>query len=344
MSLFVLFVNAEQPPALGDHHLFYGTVTGLPSSSYVVKARVGAQEYRAAIVDGKYGYVSSLKVKGVNGATVKLFLSSGLDVKEVGSATYQDGAVTKLNLKYPVAVESGSTGETTSDTTTSNAIVGNVTENATSTNATNTTSGNVTSIKCSISWQCGSWSSCTNGQKTRTCSRSDACDIDLINGNATEIVAVAKPSLTQACTSPVSNQQPAVSKVCNPGMKQCSGVVIQQCAFDGSSWSNIQTCPNGCDSITLACKPAVVPVAKTEVSEKKKDEGIGLVPIIIGVVVVLLLIVVVVVHSKRAKKRLAPLLSYVAQARARRFNDQQIKTTLVSRGWDAKDVDKVLKK
>ncbi|MBI4895729.1 MAG: PGF-pre-PGF domain-containing protein [Candidatus Aenigmarchaeota archaeon] len=71
-----------------------------------------------------------------------------------------------------------------------------------------------------------------------------------VNSNATHVMYEAvSPGLSYFS---IAGEQ-SVSQ-CTSGQKQCSGNLVQECS--SGSWLTTQTCSNGCDASTIACKSA----------------------------------------------------------------------------------------
>jgi len=84
---------------------------------------------------------------------------------------------------------------------------------------------------CTPSWTCGSWSSCSSGTQTRTCTDSNNCG-----------VTTGKPSTSQSCTySGCQGPTAALNKYycLNQGTSNVYGCI-------GGAWTLSGTCPYGC--------------------------------------------------------------------------------------------------
>ena len=329
----LIFVVAQQaPPSLDDSHLFYGAVQGLPSEGYTIRARNGVREFSASIVNGQYGYSPILRVQGMSRNTITFVVisSSGLDTKEVGTAAYQPGGVTKLDFQYVGTASAQQAGQAPPEQPPSTQLLPP---------AQNRTALGTPLPPCAQQWQCGAWTACVNSAQTRVCQRNDLC------GAGSEVVVTAKPPEIQACqasvpyTPPV--QQPFVQQqLCVPGIKQCQGNILQQCSPDGMVWNTLQTCPAGCDMVALTCKIAEQPAVQQPKAEEKES---SVITISAGIVILLLIIVLAAIYIVREQKRYAPLKQYIIAARTKGYNDQQIKTSLVASGWDLQKVERYLK-
>ena len=115
LILLSSLVVAQDPPSLTNFQQFYGQVDDLPAGDYALKVIVGEDSYTTLITaDGKYGYSPTFKVRGENGQSIKFMVVDSLGIEtEVGSATYQNEAVTEMDLQYPRGVpdDEGEDGE-----------------------------------------------------------------------------------------------------------------------------------------------------------------------------------------------------------------------------------------
>jgi hypothetical protein len=96
------FVVAQvRPPSLDGGQYFFGAMEGAPPGS-TLRARVGIREFSTTIENNRYGYTPVLRVDGRNGDVITFVVvgTSGFAGKTVGTATYQQGAVTQLNFNY----------------------------------------------------------------------------------------------------------------------------------------------------------------------------------------------------------------------------------------------------
>ncbi|MBI2145868.1 hypothetical protein HYU22_00835 [Candidatus Woesearchaeota archaeon] len=159
---------------------------------------------------------------------------------------------------------------------------------------------------CTQSWECGDWSLCRNGQQSRVCYRSDTCDQQLAQGRIAAVLPTSKPSEQRACQEP----SVPVAQYCAPNSKRCLGLELQQCSADGTAWGTLTTCPNGCSALTLECKSEI---AAPPVQQQPSSTWIY-------------------------------YLLGSAEGRIDGMSDQQIKTRLLSQGWEEATVDKLLKK
>jgi len=84
---------------------------------------------------------------------------------------------------------------------------------------------------------------------------------------------------------------------CNPGLKRCSGDVLEQCNGAGTAWVKVQNCPYGCNSATLECNPE---------KDQQPTETETTIPTMdltwIAIIIILIIIVAVVVFVYNKKR------------------------------------------
>ena len=122
-------------------------------------------------------------------------------------------------------------------------------------------------------------------------------------------------------------------------MTRCFGQTVQSCSYDGTLWQTSESCAAGCDSVTTSCRQA--PAPSPVVTQKPLPSW--LYPAIGGVVILIAIIVLVVFLLHRKQEQFAPGREYVEEERAKGFPDAQIRTKLISQGWGASQVDKLMK-
>ncbi len=188
---------------------------------------------------------------------------------------------------------------------------------------------------CLMKWECGSWSSCATEQQTRSCLRVDNCDSLVAQGNAT-LTNVPKPEEGRACPMPTET-----TKVCTPNAKRCSGTDLEQCSFDGRQWSRLQSCPLGCNAVTLQCREETLPPAAPAVKEEKKPFPVWLFYLI--AILILAGVAGAGVFFFLGWKKYVPAREYIKESRREGFPDPQIRSRLVSQGWEPEKVNQLLK-
>ena len=101
LSLLTITTLAA-PPILTNFQQFYGTVNEMPNGTYYsLNAKLGNQSFSTPIAaDGKYGYSQIFKVFG-SGTTINFTVTAaGRSEVFAGTANFESGAVTLLNLQY----------------------------------------------------------------------------------------------------------------------------------------------------------------------------------------------------------------------------------------------------
>ncbi len=233
--LMAALAFAEEPPSLTGFQQFYGEVRGLPAgASYSLIAKVNNRAIATTSIaaDGKYGYSPTFKVYAAPGSTIA-FSVFAVTETPVGTALYQQNAVTQLNFQYPQTVPPGQSGQCNN-----NIREGSETCDGTDLNNQNCTSrlgsGYTGTLRCgtncqsfntslctapsesqaqpgqgqaAICWQCHDWAACKNGKQTRSCARFSPCDVQGPN------VYYADPARERACqeagASPVETKATA---------------------------------------------------------------------------------------------------------------------------------------
>ncbi|PIN73093.1 hypothetical protein COV20_06325 [Candidatus Woesearchaeota archaeon CG10_big_fil_rev_8_21_14_0_10_45_16] len=316
--LCAAFVAAAEVPSLTDFEQFYGSIADLPNGTFTLKAVLDGSDFTTSVADdGKYGYEETFKISG-SGDEIEFFAVDAFGNETLlGSDTYGSGDVTEFNFQFGEVV-SRSVSAGVEDAGGSRPR-SNATENATET--------------CTMSWVCGDWSVCRINSQTRTCQRNDNCAALLDNGTVDDVIATAKPLEQQSCGSEVT----LPAKVCQADQQRCSGIQLQKCSADGQQWQTVETCPGTCDSLTLSCKEPVV--------QQPAAEPAGFPSWVIPLTgsVVLLAVIIVLVLFILQRRKLAPAKEYVANSREQGYSDSQIRSRLVSQGWDSKDVEKMMK-
>ncbi len=190
---------------------------------------------------------------------------------------------------------------------------------------------------CKQDWLCGDWSACVTNLQSRSCTRNDQCDKFI--GTNTQIIPATKPETQRLCQAPPAPVVPPTPTplLCSPGAKQCSGNLLQQCSYDGKTWTTAENCAYGCDLATSTCQSAPPP--------KKQKPLLTFPPWLLYLVgsLAALAVIILVTVSLLPKKKFAPAKEYIQESRARGYSDQQIRGRLISEGWEAKKIDKLLK-
>ncbi len=320
------------PPSLA--HRFFGQVNGLPEGSFVLRAKVSGTLLGSTSLDEDGLFNFTVTTSGP--PFVVFFVANASLETRVGAARYNPGSTTELGFQYVAPAPTApqvTPPSTTPPATTTNQTTVNQTTTTTNQTAANRTA-NRTTGNCTQNWDCGEWSLCRNSQQTRVCYRIDNCDQQLAQGRIAEIAIMPKPAEQRTCQETVP---PTPATLCSSNSKRCLGAELQQCAADGSAWITSTTCPNGCSSLTLECKsePAVPPV--------QQQPSSTWIYYLLGSLVLLAVIAIVVILLV-GQKKYAPAKEYIEEGRESGMSDQQIRTRLVSQGWDAAKVDKLLHK
>jgi len=96
------------------------------------------------------------------------------------------------------------------------------------------------------------------------------------------------------------------AQTCTPSGKRCSGSLLQQCSSDGSSWSTLETCANGCDSASLSCSSAQPPGGGTAAPGGGLPLGAGTMMMVAIVVIAVAVLAVAAVFMRKSKKAKKP--------------------------------------
>jgi hypothetical protein len=348
----ILFTSvlAVDPPVLTNFHQFYGKINGLPAGNiYELRVQVADVTFSENIVDGRYGYSPTFKVSGENGQEIKFFAynvaTRGL-TQLIPTYNYRGGEVKNLDLNYPgyTPAGSGSSGSGSSGSGSSGSgssgsgSSGSGSSGSGSSGSGSSGSGSSSSSTvpgtCLQSWDCREWTDCQSGRQSRECFRGDSCDAQLAAGTVSAVESSVEPSKSRACTSNDQVSAGSDTKICPPNSKRCSGKNLEQCSSDGQQWQTVLACPNGCNSVILNCKAESGPVVN--------KPSIPWIPIILATVI-LIAVIITVVAVIQNKKKYAPLKNYIDKARAKGMGSMQIKSKLISQGWDADKIEKYIK-
>ncbi len=188
---------------------------------------------------------------------------------------------------------------------------------------------------CTQNWQCGEWSACVNNLQARSCYDLNKCE--QAAATVTKIPS-PKPEEQRICQAPPPIVPPLTlpPALCSPTTKQCLGNVLQQCSYDGRSWTTLESCSNGCDPLALSCK-GLPPKPQKPLLAFPSWLLYTLAALAAGVVII------VVAVGLLGRKKLAPARTYIQESRAKGYSDQQIRGRLVGEGWEAKKIDRLLK-
>ena len=98
----VVLATNHVPPTLNNFEQFYGSVSGISATGFKVRATIGTTQFETPIAaNGQYGYSPTFKVNGQNGQTITFFVVNAAGaVTPVGTAPYQNQAITLLNFQY----------------------------------------------------------------------------------------------------------------------------------------------------------------------------------------------------------------------------------------------------
>ncbi len=186
---------------------------------------------------------------------------------------------------------------------------------------------------CLEKWDCSEYRPCQNNQQTRVCQRTDDCDQRKANNANLQITEIPKPDEVLICQS----ASPALTRVCTPYGSRCIGSNMQQCSFDGMQWTDLQRCPNGCDSTQTQCAEAA---AK---EPTQKPAGIASWIYYLSGSLILIIGLVIVILSILGHKKYAPAKEYIAESREKGYSDSQIRDRLVNEGWDEGRIRKLMR-
>ncbi|MEK6950741.1 MAG: hypothetical protein AABX13_03380 [Nanoarchaeota archaeon] len=190
---------------------------------------------------------------------------------------------------------------------------------------------------CQQDWLCGDWTACIANLQSRSCNRNDQCDKFI--GTNTQIIPATKPETQRICQGPPPPVTPPTPAplLCSPGTKQCSGNQLQQCNYDGKSWTIMESCTESCDSLALACR---------SVPPTKPQKPFLIFPtwsLYLAGSLAVFAVIIILLLSLLSRKKFAPAKEYIEESRSKGYSDQQIRGRLISEGWEAKKIDKLLK-
>lgn len=214
LGLVSVALAVDTPPILNNFEQFYGSVAGVSSTGFKVRAQISAgTPFETPIAaNGQYGYSLTFKVSGQNGQTINFFIiNSQGAATAVGTATaYNNMATTLLDFTYTAplpppspspppticgnnireATESCDGTDLASQTCPLQVGVGSTgTLNCTTTCTFNITLCTASTRTC---WECNDWGVCRNNSRTRTCGI-----VDCTMPNALRV----EPSDEQFCPS-----------------------------------------------------------------------------------------------------------------------------------------------
>ncbi len=208
LGLISIALATNHVPPSFDFQQFYGSATGLPSSGqFKVRAVINNIQYETPIAsNGQYGYSSpTFKVYQQDGLSQITFYVVNQQTNaavQVGTATYLNRAVTRLDFSYTAAP----LGTPTPPASSEPAICGNNfrespeacdgTDLASQTCASQAGAGSTGTLNCTatctfnaslcvapapqnVCWQCNDWGQCINNRETRSCSRSEPCSVEI---------------------------------------------------------------------------------------------------------------------------------------------------------------------
>ena len=338
MMLFASMVLAENPPSLTSFEQFYGQVMGLPAGSFTLRAKVGINVVgTTAIANGKYGYAPTFKITARNNETITFVVVSSLGVETgVGTAVYQEGAATVLNFGLTSVTPSQNVSPNQPSSPSSTG-----TSTSRSSSRGSTPSGNFPTPAagtCLYNWECSSYSTCQNGEQTRTCRRVDNCDTLKTQGKVKDVIVLAKPLETQTCSSGTTVAAP-VAKICQSGFKRCNGQQVEQCSLQGDSWQFQQLCPGRCDPLTFTCVEApTVPTTTTATSKPLSSA-----PYFIGGIVLLVVVIGGLVFLLYNRQKYGPIKKYIEESRGHGYSDALIRSRLMNEGWEGDEINRFLR-
>lgn len=333
LLISLVFAQEENPPSLTDFQQFYGQINQLPAGSYTLLAKIGGASLSTLVAnDGRYGYNPVFKVTGQNAQEIIFVLRTQSGNETIlGTHQYQNGQVTRKDFTYGLQTQEVQTNATSNETETSTSTSSTSTSRSRG-NQTRTSSGSLN--RCTEEWSCSNWSDCQGGVQTRLCERIDNCDDRIFAGENITVTSVSVPSPQQSCGVV---EEPQLAQVCQSNLRRCSGKLLQKCSSDGLRWDTMETCSGQCDSLTLSCRDITPSTATTS------GNGIPmwLYPVIGGII--LLGIVIGATLYFHNKRKYGPVKEYITQSRSSGISNEQIKARLVTRGWDPKKVDSLLK-
>lgn len=194
-TLLLSFVSAVP----GQPNQFFGTMTvnGAPAAdNLIVSAQIAGDEVAATTThDGKYGYGDDLffitdQVGDRNGDTITFFLRDANAVyHEAGTAVFENGAITRLDLVVTGAVtkpkppkktggSGSSSGSSFTPSFTDSSNETNTTVNDDSKDAIDVVFTDDSDSECTPQWDCTSWLDCVGGKQKRVCVDTNACGVE----------------------------------------------------------------------------------------------------------------------------------------------------------------------
>ncbi|MBT6774651.1 hypothetical protein HOA91_04735 [Candidatus Woesearchaeota archaeon] len=225
---FLALAAEDEPPALEDdppvldNHQFYGKVQWDKDdiAPVLVIAKIGETSYQSTIEDGatcddvvclsKYGYIEIIRVLGFTEDQVDIYLDDTL----IESFTYENKAqqfdinIASVPFSCDPDWDCGAWTNCTNKTKTRFCVDDNkCNPKELNKTITNKCSLGVTEIvtasptACYYLWDCTTWGSCINNQKSRVCTRTDTCDADFAAGTVDSVVTTPKLSEKDVCLS-----------------------------------------------------------------------------------------------------------------------------------------------
>ncbi|MBT4805248.1 hypothetical protein HON71_03685 [Candidatus Woesearchaeota archaeon] len=215
-----LALAAEDDPPVLDNHQFYGLVQWDDNVTPVsVIAKTTDTSYPSTIesiscantiCQGKYGYTEIIRVQASTGDQIGIYLDETL----IKSFAYENKAqkfdINIASVPFSCDPDWNCTAwsNCTNETKTRFCVDDNKCNpkeiNKTITNKCSLgVNENVTSTPtaCYYVWDCTTWGSCVNNQKSRVCSRTDTCESKLAAGTVDSVVKLSQPSEKDVCIS-----------------------------------------------------------------------------------------------------------------------------------------------
>ncbi len=218
----VVFATNHVPPTLNNFEQFYGSVTGISTTGFKLRAQIGTTQNETPIAaNGQYGYSPTFKVYGQNGNTINFFIVNAQGAATPANTTelpYQNMATSRLDFSYTATpgpavcgnnlreapeicdgtdlasktcLSEVGTGSTGTLRCAANCLAFNTTHNFDISQCTASTSPPLPTV-C---WQCNDWRQCRNGQETRNCVRYSPCTV-----SGSDVVTV-DPATERTCRS-----------------------------------------------------------------------------------------------------------------------------------------------
>ena len=198
-----------------------------------------------------------------------------------------------------------------------------------------------TEVTCTQSWSCTDYSVCSSGLKERVCARSDDCDAKLVSGLIDRVITISKPSERQSCVeASTTSETDLAASVCTANSKRCLGSSLQRCSLDGSEWTTVSSCSNGCDSVSLSCKQES---SAGTTQEPSSDDNAGTLYLTIGIILLVALGILAGAFVFIKTKKDKGLKGYIEETRMQGFTDSQIKKRLLEENWSEKKIDHLMK-